>query len=404
VRNALLSFMLGAAAVGASGQFVGGFDAIPIQPAPSTLASPITNALSASEIPLWTYSVTAGADLGSGTYSGKIVGRNPHLPGKTTTTIPLLIIPVKVIINNGVSDTHTYDPLVYDGCEPVGHTAVDIVQNSPVFTNSAWNIDGVNVGTTQYHDAVVRASFWSLVAGSSYHLVENATVLSEQTLTFGSSGTSGPGTNYNNVTSFGGCGFEGVVNENDLVTAINSLLATISQVNIGTLPMILVNGVVSASSGDVITANCCALGFHTGYASGPNFQVTSIFNIDYSGIWNGGNVDVSVISHELGEAIFDPEVNNTTPIWGNEGQVEGGCPGSGGYPFLEVGDPLSPGYPTTTNEWVVTGGNGLTYHLQELAFFSWFFGGTNLGISGHYSSHGTFTGNAKLCSAGGGTN
>jgi hypothetical protein len=355
---------------------------------------------------MWTYSVTAGADLGGGTYSGTIIGRSPFLKGKTTTTIPLQIVPVKVIINNGGSDTHTYDPEVNDGCEPTGHNSVDLVQNSPIFQPVTWTMDGVNVGTTQYHDAFTRASFWSLVQGTAYHLVENVSVLSEQTLYFGSVGnggsTSGEGTNVNVATQFGGCGFMGVLNVNQLVTAVNSLLASLSPtVNISTLPMILVDSVVSAEVGDNILSECCVLGFHSGFSVGPNLQVTSIFDLDYSGIF--GNNDVTVISHELGEAIFDPTGNNLTPTWGNIGQDAGNCPG--GQDNLEVGDPLSPGFGTPTNEWsVVSPVNSLTYHLQELAFFSWFFGGTNLGIPGHYSDNGTFIGDAKLCSAGGGTN
>ena len=47
------------------------------------------------------------------------------------------------------------------------------------------------------------------------------------------------------------------------------------------------------------------------------------------------------------------------------------------------------------------GANGLTYRLQELAFFSWFFGGPSLGTGGKYSSNGTFGGYANLCPPGG---
>jgi hypothetical protein len=409
MRAALLLLVLGATAVGASAQGIipGGYASFPTQPAPPNTAL-LNPALSFTELPMWTYSVTAGADLGGGTYSGTIIGRNPHLPGKTTTTIPLKIVPVILVINNGSTDNHTYNPTVNDGCEPGTHNAVDIVQNSPVFQPSTWIMDGVNVGTTQYHDAFTRASFWSLVAGSSYHLVENVQVLSPVTIGFGSAATGsfGAGTNYNVPVTFGGgCGFMGVVHINDLQTALNTVVADLSPtVNIGTLPMLLVNAVVADFNTGTpsIFSNCCALGFHSSYNVGPNLQVTSIFDLDYSGLF--GNNDVTVISHELGEAIFDPTGNNPTPVWGNIGQDAGNCPSGGGQNNLEVGDPLSPGFGTPTNEFVLTGGNGLTYHLQELAFFSWFYGGTNLGIAGHYSDNGTFTGDMKLCSLGGGTN
>lgn len=403
MKNVLLSFLLGAAAAAASGQGIlpGGYASFPPRPAPRALLSPLTTgAGSPAEIPMWSYTVTAGADLGGGTYSGTILGRSPYLRGKTTTTIPLLIVPVKLTIDNSntTGDSHTYDPTVNDGCEPVGHTAVDIVQNSPIFTNTSWTMDGVDVGTTQYHDALMRASFWSLVSGTSYHLVENVTVLPTQTMTFGSvAGSLGVG---QNLSGMGLCGYLGIVNVDNLVDAVNNLLASLPQVNIGTLPMILVNSVVSSENGDSTNYGCCILGFHDGYYVGPNLQVTSIFDLDYSFAF--GNNDVTVISHELGEAIFDPTGANPTPVWGNIGQTWGDCPQ--GQNNLEVGDPLSLGYGTPTNEWTVVGTNGLTYHLQELAFFSWFYGGANLGIPGYYSDNGTFTGDAKLCSVGGGTN
>jgi hypothetical protein len=370
----------------------------PNQPLPNALVNPLT--VTSTELPMWTYSVTAGADLGGGSYTGTILGRSPYLPGKTTTTIPLQIVPVKIIINNGGGDTHTYDPLINDGCAPAGHTAVDLVENSPIFQPTTWTMDGVNVsgtingGKTQYHDAFTRASFWSLVGGTSYHLVENVTTLPEQTLYFGSVGnagsTSGAGTNYNLPVDYPGdgfCGYLGVLYVNDLVTAVNNTLAALSPtVNIGTLPMILVDSVVSGETGASVNDECCVLGFHSNYGSIPDLQVTSIFDLDYSGAF--GNNDVTVISHELGEAIFDPTGVNATPVWGEIGQTAPStCQNN-----LEVGDPLSPGFGTATNEWsVVSPVNGLTYHLQELTFFSWFFGGTDLGIAGYYSDNGTFT-------------
>ena len=42
--------------------------------------------------------------------------------------------------------------------------------------------------------------------------------------------------------------------------------------------------------------------------------------------------------------------------------------------------------------------NGVFYHPQELAFFSWFFDQVpSLGINGWYSSGGTFTSPAEPC-------
>jgi len=80
------------------------------------------------------------------------------------------------------------------------------------------------------------------------------------------------------------------------------------------------------------------------------------------------------------EWMNDPMISNPTPPWGNTGQVMGFCQAN-----LEVGDPLS-----GTNIAPITMPNGFTYHLQELAFFSWFFGGPSIGVNGWFSNNGTF--------------
>jgi hypothetical protein len=76
----------------------------------------------------------------------------------------------------------------------------------------------------------------------------------------------------------------------------------------------------------------------------------------------------------------DPLGDNPTPAWGHVGQV-GGCQNN-----LEVGDPL-----TGTQIPPVTMPNGFTYHLQELAFFSWFYGAPSMAVNNWFSDNNTFT-------------
>ena len=59
----------------------------------------------------------------------------------------------------------------------------------------------------------------------------------------------------------------------------------------------------------------------------------------------------------------DPFGANETAPWGGSGQDVGTCQAN-----LEVGNPL------TGNDVAPVSANGFTYSLQELAFFSWFFG------------------------------
>ncbi len=105
------------------------------------------------------------------------------------------------------------------------------------------------------------------------------------------------------------------------------------------------------------------------------------------------------MSHELAEWLDDPDGVNPVPVWGAEGQVTAGnCQNN-----LEVGDPLSPGFGTPTNPYSITNTNtGVTYTLQELAFYSWFLGSNqSLGAGGKFSDNGTFSGYAKPCPPGG---
>jgi hypothetical protein len=206
------------------------------------------------------------------------------------------------------------------------------------------------------------------------------------------------GTNYvASSLSAGKCDHLGVVNVNDLNMRVQGLItSTLSGlINTGTFPIFLTRNVVAADPGHTIApGTCCILGFHSGINVGSNFQIYSPFSLDTTGLFGGQ--DVSTLAHEMGEAINDPRVNNLTPAWGGIGQVPG-CQGN-----FEVGDPLSPGgIAPTSNQFTVVGANGLTYHLQELAYFSWFYGGANLGTPGFFSNHSTFTGFAKNCPPGG---
>jgi hypothetical protein len=365
---------------------------------------------SPTPLPTFTYTLTASAALGGGVFSGSIVGRSPLNRGKTTTTIPTQIVPLIITITDTTKTpptTVTYDPTLPDSCAPgvVKPTDVSIITGSPIFTNTTtWTMNGVNVGTTQYIDAFQRAQFWGQVQGTPYHLTLQQSMVAPQALTFsgsGVSGSSGPGTNNPTNQFVGGCatGSIGVVNFHDLDNAVQALIKgpLAGTVNVGTFPIFLTKAVVMADPGESLFANCCILGFHSGLFVGGNLQIYSPFALDMTGIFDD---DVSTLAHEMGEAINDPTVGNGTPIWGNIGQVVGACQNN-----LEVGDPLSPGFGTPTNEFTVSAaGQPIpTYHLQELAFYSWFFGSTALGAGtgGLFSDNGTFKGDAIICPPGG---
>lgn len=353
-------------------------------PAPASLPSSAVKPL-----PSFQYSYKASADLGGGTYSGTIIGTSPFATTKTGVSIKTQIVPLVITINDGTT-TVKYDPTAADSCNG-GHTALATVAGSPIFTKDiTWTMNGVKIGKGQYISAFQRAEFWSLVHGSNYYLYLQPVTMAKRAMQFTGSA------NGQNYTAGGGCAPLGIVNINDMDARIQALITgpLAASINAGTFPIFITKNVVMSTSG-VSVSQCCVLGYHSGLTVGGNLQIYSPFSFDSTGYFGG---DVSTLSHEMGEAINDPTTTNPTPTWGNIGQVSGGCQNN-----FEVGDPLSPGFGTPTKSFVEVGANGLTYHLQELAFISWFYNSKSLGAGGKFSDNGSFGGDAILCSAGGGT-
>jgi hypothetical protein len=179
---------------------------------------------------------------------------------------------------------------------------------------------------------------------------------------------------------FPSCGPLGIVDinwfDNYITTTILPALAS-KGIKPSTFPLLLVHNVVWASP--VTNLNdCCILGYHG--ATGLPLQTYSPADFDTTGLFGSGIQDTAILSHEIAEWMNDPFGDNQTPLWGNTGQVAGACQGN-----LEVGDPL-----TGTLAPPIVMANGYTYHLQELAFFSWFFGTPPTGIHGWFSDNSTF--------------
>jgi hypothetical protein len=310
-----------------------------------------------------------------------------------TTTVPLVLIPLVVHINGTVFDpTQTaYGPP--PSCPSVG-VPVTLTQNSPLFQNVPYTWNGNYVGTTQYIDAFQRGEFWNdlgILECSSNGNAGGGGILDEQTGSGNDTmcwrgGTTDWHTRFAVTTTAAqdfypsaggvgtnGCAQVGAVDYSELQTYIENTLLPNLHVSPTTFPVILMENVFAATNS---FKTCCILGFHGAY--GSPMQVYAVAEFDTRSYFGATTADVSDLSHELAEAVNDPTGLNPTPAWGHIGQVSG-CQNN-----LEVGDPLTgtlmPGITLS----------GFTYHLQELAFYSWFMG-TQDGMSGWYSSNGTFT-------------
>jgi hypothetical protein len=146
------------------------------------------------------------------------------------------------------------------------------------------------------------------------------------------------------------------VYEPDLFTILGQLAPG---VNPTTFPFFLEHNVVECESGapgincgDILNPNalCCILGFHD--SNGPQTFGTGDF--DTSEIFVNPTPDVNSISHEVGEWMNDPLSGTLAPP-------------------------------------IFNPANKFTYHMQELAFFSWFYGAPSVGVNGWFSNNDTFT-------------
>ena len=348
----------------------------------NTVENVLRESQSGQTVPLWTYSTTTTVD--DNVYTGQIMGGAPNTG---TTTIPSYLIPV--IVN--MPDGSVFDPTIPDPtC--AGGTPLTVTQNSPLFQNSGpyrWGIPSFNLGTTQYVDALQRGQFFKLLLAGPLNYYWHTLFGLNTTQAVVINVPADQGTSY----LLSGCEKFAVVNHDWLDNYVTTtLIPSLANQGVGptSVPILLMYNVVQAAQGHTL-ANCCYLGYHGMFGSPA--QVYAVAEFDSSGYFGATTRDVSILSHEMAEVVNDPIGNiggpgNPTPAWGHIGQ-ESGC-----FSKYEVGDPLTGTlYPPITL-------NGYTYHLQEIAMYSWFYRPRqmispyhamgNLGLPNWYSTHGTF--------------
>jgi hypothetical protein len=364
---------------------------VPATDASGHSISPLAAAANSS-LATFPYTVTASRD--GNIYSGEMVGQSPFVSGLTTTTVNAPVVPVILTTNSVVTQitngfvtatmpgTTVFDPTAadYSCLSAPNNVPLAVFDQSPIFQPVKFRFGNTNVGTTQYLDAFQRANFWSDVARTNYHTIVSPQVLPPISINVsGNQGISIP------AAFLGACGPLAVVNSTYLSQKILPALLQAEDVNSSEFPIFLFyNTVLSVSSPNDLR-DCCILGFHaaTSPTPGAPLQTWAFVDFNTDGAFGSAIQDTVVPAHEVGEWMDDPFGNNPTPAWGHTGQV-GGCQGN-----LEVGDPL-----TGTSIPTVLGANGFAYHLQELAFFSWFYGAPSIGVNGWFSDNGTFTSDA----------
>jgi hypothetical protein len=268
-------------------------------------------------------------------------------PSKTNvvTTIPVVIIPIKMMYG-ALNGNMTFDPMTT--LSPNGKSVVHDLIVSPLLNGRATFVQGgTNVGTTQYIDAFQRANFWSFVQkNQKYHVI-----LGKPTL-FPEVGIRvRPGVGLVQTNPFG-TQPTGTMEVDVFDQHIQSLLKGLKhQITPNTLPLFVTSNVY-LTEGSALQV-CCIGGYHSAIGSQPDGQTYAYATyVTEKGVFSQ---DVSAFSHEIGEWMDDPFVDNSVNCADNNAMEDGdpleNNPNSGAYPYVV---------------------NGGTYNLQSLVFIGYF--------------------------------
>jgi hypothetical protein len=333
-------------------------------------------------IPMWETTVTSPVD--GNTYSYNMAGRTPYASRPARGFIRYIPLAIRL---------HFPDGTVLDASKPSACDTQPIMSRfyeSPLFKKSTFISNGVDVSGRhgeQLESAFQRANFWSVAQGTNFgvelvpaatpRVVDVTAPADAKVVTFPIQCPSG-------ATVTIKLGLIKIGEYNNLVESTIAPLASSVEV-----PMFLTYNVVETAGG-----GCCIIGYHNAVKVTDGIQVYAVGTYNDPGVFINGNgqpiplEDIYAWSHELGELIDDPFVqnhtvdgrkNNLTPAWGGTGQV-GGCQNN-----LEVGDPL-----TGVAFYTIARG-GFLYHYQDLAFHDWFYRTPSTGTGGLYSFKGNFT-------------
>ena len=340
----------------------------------------------ARTIPYFTYTAT---DPNNGvTYTLEMVGANPALG--TTTTVPVLIIPLLMnFANGGVLDA----------------TARAItVANSPIFAHAAYSVQMAAGAVGQYGDVVMQAQ--ANAFGSGYHvLLGTPTILPTQVINVpqnhGTAFVTSQVFNTNGVVY-------GLLDQGWWASQLNNLLNAL-HIPPEILPIFLSdNGLLYRNNN---FADCCYWTFHgagtmnnSGKASvdsNGNAEVNTFIWASYlepgTFTWPrkvpiGGLQDIAAVSHSIVGWLNDPFILNQVTPWMTPTAPQFGCVG-----LLEEGEPL-------VGFWFPLSGNpdpsplaGGVWHPTDAVFPQWFLRQSpSSAFDGHFTFMGTDNTNAAF--------
>jgi hypothetical protein len=360
-------------------------------------------------VPMWLCS----SGIQCANYQFAMVGTDPTAKNGSAVTITTRIVPLR-ITSSASSPAAVFDPEINDICSPSRTPALNMAQNSPMFVNlkiSTLPKALQLLGTGQYASLFQRASFWTYINPKAtspkpinpnyqvdfHQVLLNSEDRPAETIEIIPSGTI-PTSAYQIVGAVqpqqpGWCSQIGVIEVNQLDALLqNTIIPKLKGAGLTptTLPIFLLANVVMYDS---TLPGCFIIGYHNAYlststgATAGKLQTYIVVNYDSTaGMLNTGAFpgapDSTALSTVLAGWIDNPTTLNVAPSWPING-VASPC-----QTALEVGFP-----PNLTLQ-TITMPSKVVYHVQDLAFKSWFYrdGGSsatpNSGLGGSYSLFG----------------
>jgi hypothetical protein len=352
----------------------------------------------ARTVPHWTFQYT---DPTNGvTYPITMAGTDPRLGG--SSEIHTVIIPLRMnfvaagqdlssLVGQGYAEfvpqdyNHTFD----------GSTKVAQTLASPEFSSFNYPAD-LGGDSGQNGDVYMRAQFHKIGGGYHVRLVNDAVL---PTVTLDVPSTKGiayerPAQEWRRTNGLqSNIELTGLAEVTWFSTQLQSLMGSL-QIDSRTVPIFLTDNVLLYIKGrNFGYLNCCILGYHgagmpighgAGSANGQGAQPVQTFMYsayvtpgtysgflsDYTGARTAprptrGLSDIHALSHEVGEFLDDPFVNNAVLPWKSLTALQYPCTG-----VLEVGDPV-------VGVWYGLAGNSDAnaygqWHPEDLVFAQWF--------------------------------
>ena len=339
---------------------------------------------------------------------GFMVGTSPFSEDVHGSSVPTYVVPLvfkvhqvatefEVDANNnliltGITNKDaTFDPTqAAPACLGTkNNVPFTLAVQSPIFQDHHWVWGGTDLGNTQYVDAFQRANFWKAIGedAESYHVrLSPVHVLPPVVLDFPAGSGIGLPQSSSFLGPYSACAPTVMVDINYFDELLDYIVIPglkAAGVNASTFPMFIGGNVLwGAVINELPYFIPEAAGYHSLSDLDPaqNYGVTQ-FGDEHVFTWP----DAIPLSHEVGEWMNDPSTANFVQLYGTSPNCQGN---------YEVGDILAGVFMPP-----VTGKNGYTYTLQELAFFSYFYGGPSLAVNGWYSNNDTLKTDAgPVCS------